>query len=165
MIFRLTQPSIGPLTLDLELGSSHRVSVVVTDNPTEDGRLDGGFKRSLPRRVTMRGAITAQDMSLFLAVPFYDGTRHVDAWQVLKALWTSTETFDVVTNADKYKNCTGEGELVWDQQPGDDNILIFTGTFREMQVGKVDIRPLAVQAAEKAASLGTSLGKQGTAVL
>jgi hypothetical protein len=162
MIFRVRPPSIGALVLDLELATEHRVSVVVTDNPTEGGRLDGGFKRTLPRSVTIRAAVTAQDMRPGLAIPFVEGTRHYDAWATIKSLWTGLETFDVVTDAEKYKNCTGDGDLVWSQAPGDENILIFSGTFRELQVGDVDILPIPVDPAQRGASKGTNLGKQGT---
>lgn len=161
-IFSFKQPTIGPLVLDLEIGAEHRVGVEVTDNPTEDGRVDGGFKRVLPRRVTVRGAITAQLMLPGAAIPFINGTRHFDAWQLLKQLWTSNTPFDVVTHADKYKNCTGEGELVWTTDPGDENVLLFSGTFKELQFGSVDLKPNPVDAAALAASEGTDIGKQGT---
>lgn len=165
MIFRFKPPSIGDLVLDLELATDHVVAVVVTDNPTEGGRLDGGFKRTLPRRVRITGMVSAQDMRPGMAIPFYEGTRHVDAWELLKSLWVSTEPFDVITDAEKYRNCTGDGELVWSQKPGDESTLIFTGTFRELQAGDVDILPIPVESAELAASSGTNLGKQGTRVL
>lgn len=165
MIFRLKSPMIGGLVLDLELTTDHVVSVVVTDNPTEDGRLDGGFKRSLPRRVRITGLITGQDMRPGLAIPFYGGTRHTDAWETLKTLWASTEPFDVITDADKYKNCTGDGELVWSMKPGDEDALIFTGTFRELQSGTADIIPNPVELAERGASKGTNIGKQGSRVV
>lgn len=161
-IFKAKQSLVGPLVLDLEISTEHRVGVLVTDNPTEDGRLDGGFKRVQPRRCGMRGAVTAQLMFPGTVIPFYDGTRHLDAWQLLKTIWTSNIPFDIVTQHDKYKNCTGEGELVWSIAPGDENVLLFSGTFRELQFGAVDIKPVPTAAGEKAASTGTNLGKQGT---
>jgi len=161
-IFKAKRSTVGALVLDLEISAEHRVSVLVTDNPTEDGRLDGGFKRVQPRRLGLQGAVTAQLMLPGAAIPFYDGTRHIDAWQLLKTIWTSTIPFDIVTQHDKYKNCTGEGELVWSIAPGDENLLLFSGTFRELQFGAVDIKPVPTAGAEKVATEGTNLGKQGT---
>lgn len=161
-IFFAKRSTIGPLVLDLEIDAEHRVGVEVTDNPTQDGRVDGGFKRVLPRRVMVRGAITAQLMLPGGAIPFVDGTRHFDAWQLLKQLWTSNEPFDIVTHADKYKNCTGEGELVWTTAPGDENLLLFSGTFKELTFGDVVLAPNPTAGAAKAASEGTDIGKQGT---
>lgn len=161
-VFKFKQSQVGPLVLDLELAAEHRVSVAVTDNPTESGVLAGGFKRTLPRRVALRGAITAQLMLPGAAIPFVDGTRHLDAWQVLKNLWTSLVPFDVITEHDKYKRCTGEGDLVWSIDPGDENVLLFAGTFRELAFGDVTVGPVPAEGSAKAASEGTSLGKQGT---
>lgn len=161
-VFKAKRSAVGPLVLDLEMGAEHRVGVVVTDNPTENGRIDGGFKRTQPRRVALRGAITAQLMLPGAAIPFVNGTRHIDAWQVLKGLWVSTTPFDIVTQHDKYKNCTGEGDLVWSIDPGDQNVLLFSGTFKELQFGQVDIKPVPAESAEKGASEGTNIGKQGT---
>jgi len=161
-VFSFKRSTIGPLVLDLEIGAEHRIGVEVTDNPTEDGLVDGGFKRVLPRRVTVRGAITAQLMLPGAAIPFIDGTRHFDAWQLLQQLWTSNTPFDVVTHADKYKNCTGEGELVWATDPGDENVLLFSGTFKELQFGKVNLKPNPAASASLAASEGDDIGKQGT---
>lgn len=167
MIFRAREPSIGTFTMDAVLAEEHSLEVQVTDNPTEDGGVSGGVKRVLPRRVTIEGIVTAVDMRLFRAAPFAPGTRHVDAWERLKALWKSTATFDVVTDVDTYKNCTGEGEIVWSRAPGPEGegALRFTATLREVVAGNVEVTPSIDPDSAGAASRGTDLGRVGLEVV
>lgn len=154
---------LGTFEIDATLTEEHRVAVEVTEYPTEDGRITGGTKRTLPRTCTISGVITDRDMRLFRAPPFVDGTRHVEGWERIKALVTTTDTFDVVTEVDTYRNCTVEGDVVWSRDPSTDGALIFTIAFREIIAGVVvatvaDDMKLATQG-------GTDLGRQGTEVV
>lgn len=161
-IFRTRNTSIGDLVLDCVVAEGHTVSVEVTDSPTEGGKLDGGTKRTLPRTLAITGVVTAKDMGLFAAAPFTSGSRHLDAWSVLEQLWTSTDTFDVVTDVRTYKNCTGYGDLTWDREPNLEAALVFSGTIREVQSGSAKTEKLVDADAELDLDSGTDLGRQGT---
>lgn len=163
MIFRALNPSIDDIVLDVVLSETHTVTVEVTDNPTEGGRLDGGTKRTLPKMLTLTGAVTARDMRIGRAAPFVDGTRHFEAWQRLTALWESPETFDVITDVRTYRNCTGVGELTWDREGGSPLVdaCVFTGTFREVQSGSAQVEPIPDEGAALDLTEGTDLGRQG----
>lgn len=182
MIFRAREPSIGTFTMDVTLSEEHSIEVEVTESPTEGGGVSGGVKRVLPRRVTIEGIVTASDMHLGaregLAVynhvktgeelnPFAQGTRHLDAWEQLKALWKSEATFDVTTDVDTYRNCTGVGELVWVRSAGPEGsgALRFTATFREVIAGNVVVTPSIDPGSTGAASQGTDLGRLGLEVV
>lgn len=163
MIIVSRDVQIGTFTVDATLSESHRIAVEVTDLPTEDGRISGGVKRTLPRTCTIAAVITNRDMRLFRAAPFVDGSRHVDGWERLKELVTSIETFDVVTEVDTYRNCTVVDDVTWDRDPSNDGALVFSITIREVQAGSV-----LTQVAEEAklsVQSGTDLGRQGTEVV
>lgn len=165
MIFRSREASLGPLVLDCVISEEHQLEVAVTDNPVEGGRLDGGTKRTLPRQVTIQAAITAEDMRLYRAAPFAAGTRHIDTWNRLKELWTSTTPFDVITDVDTYRSCTGVGQVSWPREAGSAAVLLFTATFREIASGDVQREPVVDAAAEEAVTRGTDLGRQGLEVV
>ncbi len=126
--------SIGGLTFDGVFREDHESTLTVTDNPVETGVVVSDHAFMMPARVTINAGVSDTPLHLLDGDAYVAAVRRSQrAYELLVALQTAAEPFDVQTGLLLYKNM-----VVLTLRAGQDaasaGVLDFTAVLREVQI-------------------------------
>ena len=156
ILFQNQRASIGGFEIDATLRELHESNCEITDDPIEDGADASDHVQLKPKTVTLEGVVTDTPIST-IGITNVQGimssvnsilgksSRSMDGYDILLALQSKKQPFDLVTGLKTYKNMLIE-ELSVQRTKDTGRAIDFTAKLKEIIIVKtreVPLRPIA----------------------
>lgn len=135
------RPSIGDLVLNCTTMELHGGDFIITEAPIEDGSVLTDHRIEQPRRLEMEAIISPYPDNLVdqltgegLAAKRNAASYYRSVWARIRAIASSNETFEVITDREVYSNMTFESYRDPEDNKG---IIRLSAVLREIQIATV----------------------------
>lgn len=139
--FTAARPRIGDLVLNCTTREVHGAEFEVTQSPIEDGASLSDHRIELPRRLEMEAIISPYPDNLVdqfrgegLAIKRNASDYYRTTWARIRALASSNETFQVVTDREVYEGMTFESYSDTEENKG---LIRLTAVLLQVEVATV----------------------------